>query len=117
MEDEYKKLFLYQKRWAKHWTTYSAHRAHSSTQWMWEPAQETFDFICTLQKDMKQSPYSDKVIELYNFFVKKTQEAESQKELWYTNGYDYYCDCIRYIQTQLKNISSGIPVKIYPIRN
>ncbi|WP_418809740.1 hypothetical protein, partial [Ruthenibacterium lactatiformans] len=78
MEDEYKKLFLYQKRWAKHWTTYSAHRAHSSTQWMREPAQETFDFICTLQKDMKQSPYSDKVIELYNFFVKKTQEAESQ---------------------------------------
>ena len=80
MEDEYKKLFLYQKRWAKHWTTYSAHRAHSSTQWMREPAQETFDFICTLQKDMKQSPYSDKVIELYKFFCKKKLKKLNHKK-------------------------------------
>lgn len=50
LDKEYRKIFLNQKKWAKHWTTRSAHRAHSSTQTMAKPAQKALEYIESIQK-------------------------------------------------------------------
>ena len=107
-EEEYKKIFRNQKRWAKHCTTYSAHRSHSSTQSLIGPAQRTFDYINELDAE-KGVSYLDKINKLISF-MKNEDEQEEHFKIMKTS---FYHGCMQIINKQMKEVMTGIPATIY----
>jgi hypothetical protein len=105
-EKEYSKVFKLLKRWAKHWLTNSAHRAHSSTIGLRVPSENTLDFINLL--DNEKITYKDKVQKLHDFCSEQNKKEQSQKLM----GTGYYLDCLKFIESKVKSIESGEPVSI-----
>jgi hypothetical protein len=66
LDKEYRKVFFNQKRWAKHWTTNSAHRNHSSTQGMTKPAQKAIEYIESIEKLI--IPEKDRLMLLFEYY-------------------------------------------------
>jgi hypothetical protein len=106
IENEYKRAFRFQKRWAKHWTTMSAHRAHSSTQSMRDPAQITYDYIISI--DTKGYTFKEKFELLNKFFLIKNEE-ETKKQ---TSRNGYYREAVGYNDIALRAIENGESVVV-----
>lgn len=100
-EKEYRKAFMFYKRWANHWLTPSAHRAHSSTIGMKEPAQKTLDFINSI--DTKEKSYKEKYEQLNAFYIEQEQIQKNSKYM----GTSYYFDCLQYHKKINDSISEG----------
>ena len=107
-EKEYRKLFMYQKRWAKHWITPSAHRAHSSTMFMIEPAKRTLKIIQKLEND--KVSYFERVNKLIEFFYEMNQKEEQVQNRMY-NG--YYFECYQYLKKETNKVENGEKATIY----
>lgn len=105
-EAEYKKAFMLHKRWAKHWLTNSAHRAHSSTIGMIEPATKTLRFIESI--DNKDISFKTK-FELLDRFLADQENCEKNNKRM---GSDYYFECLQYNEKVINNITMGVPVNI-----
>lgn len=109
-ETEYKKIFQFQKRWAKHWQTYSAHRSHSSTQGMIESAKETLNYIESI--DTKEKTYKTK-LELLDVFFDEQDRIERG-----SRGYDsFYYDAKRFNERSYNSIAKSEPVFIPKLSN
>ena len=106
-ENEYKKAFNFQKRWVKHWTTPSAHRAHSSTDAMKPQAEDALKKIIEINN--LNLSFEEKIINLLDYY-KNCQLEQSLKPIM---GTPFYRNNIQYIETQIKNIENNIPVEIY----
>ena len=98
-EAEYRKLFKFNKRWAKHWTLPNAHRSHSSTTIMKMPAKKTLEFIESI--DVKGVSYKEKVETLLNFYIERETDVSS-----------YYFNLIQNTQSSIQTIEDGQPVYI-----
>ena len=107
-EKEYRKVFLYHKRRAKHWITPSAHRAHSSTISLRDPADKTLKYINDLDAEFEKSS-KEKVDMLMEFYDKESALEHSQKII----GPKYYYDAHREIKRQKNEIESGKEATIY----
>ena len=83
-EVEYRKAFMCHKRWAKHWLTHSAHRAHSSTLGMMEPADKSLKLIELI--DTKDKSYKEKFELLDRFYNEQDRIEKSSKFM----GSGYY---------------------------
>jgi hypothetical protein len=106
LESEYKKLFGLNKRWAKHWLTNTAHRAHSSTLNLIEPAKKTLEFIESI--DHQDGSYECKIKLLNEFYNERNSEEKHSDRM----GSDYYFNCIQYIKRAISDIEKGIPIII-----
>lgn len=109
-EKEYKKLFKFIKKWSKHWTTSTAHRAHSRTQYMTDSAIKTLEYINSI--DTKSIRYQEKVILLKEFLkLKSEQEIENSKQLKrFLN--EFYIDELNFLEKNEKEIKSNIIITI-----
>lgn len=107
-EKEYRKVFFNHKRWAKHWTTPSAHRAHSSTINFIKPAEKTFEFINKLNVESEKH-FMEKVNMLIEFYDKENTLERSQGFI----GSSFYGDAWRAIKKQKKKIESGKEATIF----
>jgi hypothetical protein len=107
-EVEYRKAFKYHRTWAKHWLTNSAHRAHSSTSFMSEPAAKTLKFIDELILN-KNNSYKEKFELLDKFYNEEDHIVRSSKSM----GNSYYFDSLQYNKRVFINIAKGEPVMIY----
>jgi len=105
-EVEYRKAFIYERKWAKHWLTRSAHRAHSSTLCMMEPAAKTLRFIESI--DNKDKSYKEKIELLDRFYDEQDHNERSSKSM----GSSYYFDCLQFNKRVCSNILKGEPVNI-----
>ena len=101
-EKEYRKVFFNHKRWAKHWTTLSAHRAHSSTFSLINPAEKTFEFINKLNAESGKH-FKEKVDMLIEFYDKENVLEGSQALM----GSSFYCDALQAIKKQKSEIERG----------
>ena len=108
-EKEYRKLFLHQKRWAKHWTTSTAHRAHSSTMFMTEPANKTLKTINNIEEKNKLTN-CEKVNLLIEFYIKMNEKEEQVKNRMYNC---YYFDCYQYLKREIQKVERGEKATIY----
>ncbi len=106
VENEYKRAFKFNKRHAKHWTTYSAHRAHSSTTYLLAPAKKIFKFINELEANTLL--YEEKFGLLMDFYCTE-EEKERSKDIMVSS---FYHDCLRYCQRAISDIKDGVPVTI-----
>lgn len=106
-ENEYKKTFNFQKKWAKHLTTPSAHRAHSNTDAMRTQAEEALEKIIDINN--LELSFEKKTIKLLDYY-ENCQQKQSLKPIM---GTPFYQNNIQYIKAQIKNIENEIPVKIY----
>lgn len=107
-EKEYRKIFLYQKRWAKHWITPSAHRAHSSTMFMTEPAKKTLKIIEDLENN-KLTNY-ERINKLKDFLKEMNEKEEQVQNRMYNC---YYFDCYQYLTREIKKVERGDEATIY----
>lgn len=105
-EFEFRKAFMFHRKWAKHWLTYSAHRAHSSTLYMKEPAAKTLKFIEFIDNEDKS--YKEKIELLDKFYNEQVQNEKSSKSM----GSGYYFDCLQFSKRVHCNIGKGEPVTI-----
>lgn len=105
-EVEYRKTFMFHRRWAKHWLTLSAHRAHSSTLNMKEPAVKTLKFIELI--DNKDKSYKEKIELLDRFYDEQDHNEKSSKSM----GSSYYFDGLQFNKRAYSNIVKGEPVNI-----
>lgn len=108
-EKECKKLFLYQRKYAKHWLTPSAHRAHSSTTFMIDPANKTLEKISNLNKNDRLSFY-EKIIVLMKFYIEMDTQEKQVSNRMYNR---YYFECYRYLENEMKKIEKEEEVTIY----
>lgn len=106
-EVEYRKAFKFHRRYAKHWLTSSAHRAHSNTLCMKEPAAKTLEFIELI--DTKDKSYKEKFELLDKFYKEKDLNERRCKSM----GSGYYFQCMQYNKKVFNNIANGEPVIIY----
>ena len=100
-EKEYRKVFNNHKRWAKHWTTSSAHRAHSSTTSLIKPADKTYEFINKLNLESEKS-FKEKVEILIEFYDEENILERSRKLM----GSGYYFNALQAIKAQKGEIES-----------
>lgn len=101
-EVEYRKLFKLQRRWAKHWITTSAHRAHSSTLSMREPGNQSLNFINSINdKNVSFKEKNELLLKFYN--------EQNQKDNCFNS---YYSDCIQLMRRLMKQIESEIPIEV-----
>ncbi len=107
-EKEYRKVFLNHKRWAKHWTTLSAHRAHSSTISLKKPAEKTFKFINNI--DVESGKCSKEKVDILIEFYDKENVLERSQEFM---GSDFYYEAWRAIIRQKSEIESGKEATIF----
>lgn len=105
-EVEYKRAFMFHKRWVKHWLTYSAHRAHSSTLCMMEPAAKIFEFIELINN--KDKTYKEKIELLDRFYNEQDHNEKNSKSM----GSSYYFDCLQFNKKVFSSIVKGEPVNI-----
>lgn len=105
-EVEYGKSFKLHRKWAKHWITNSAHRAHSSTLCMKKPAAKTLEFIELI--DNKEKSYKRK-IELLDKFYNEQDYNEKNCECMES---DYYFQCLQFNEKVFSNVEKGEPVII-----
>lgn len=105
-EKEYKKLFNFEKRWAKHWLTPSAHRAHSSTISLQKPAQKTLDFILAIEQE--QTSYADKVNRLLEFY----HQGDAEERQSHMMGSGYYHDSSSFTQKKKTEIEIGQVIEL-----
>lgn len=105
-EKEYKKLFKHQKRWAKHWTTATAHRGHSSTIGMTEPANKTKEFIGILEEE--DTTYKSRNEELLRFYIEEQDKEKKEHFL----GIDYYFECIKFMKKLIFEIENGNEISV-----
>lgn len=109
-EIEYKEIFQFQKRWAKHWLTYSSHRAHSSTQGMIEPAKKTVAYIESIE--FKEKTYRIK-LELLDFFFDEQDHIERSSHSYNS----FYYEAKRFDERAYNSIANGEPVLIPKLSN
>ena len=109
-EKEYKKVFASNKKWAKHLTTYSAHRDHSSTQGMIEPAQKTLDFINSI--DYGHVTYKEKCEIIRNFIMEMDNKEKNPKDRM---GTSFYSNLLSYNEKQIKGIERGDSVEVLKV--
>lgn len=102
-EVEYRKVFMSHKKWVKHWLTNSAHRAHSSTLCMMEPAAKTLKFIESI--DNKDRSYKEKIELLDKFYNEQDQNEKSSKSI----GSGFYFERLQYNKKVICNILKGEP--------
>ncbi len=107
-EKEYRKIFMYQKRWAKHWTTSTAHRAHSSTGFMTEAAYKTLEAINEIET--KEVCNYEKLCKLMGFYIKKNEEEEKVNNRMYNC---YYFNCCQYLKREMNKVEHGNKATIY----
>lgn len=107
-ENEYQKVIRNHKRWAKHWTTASAHRSHSSTINMIAPAEKALDFIKSLI-DNPQIDYSKKTTMLIEFYDNENSLERSQGFM----GSGFYFDAAQVIKKQKEEIENGKEATIF----
>lgn len=107
-EKECRKVFFNHKRWAKHWTTPSAHRAHSSTISLIKPAEKTFEFINKLNVESGKR-FKEKMDMLIEFYDKENALEGSQAFM----GSSFYCDALQAIKKQKNEIESGKRATIF----
>lgn len=105
-EVEYRKAFMFHRRWAKHWLINSAYRAHSSTLCMKEPAAKTMKFIESI--DNKHKSYKEKIESLGRFYNEQDHNEKSSTSM----GSGYYFDCLQFNKRVFSNIAKGDPVTI-----
>lgn len=108
-EKEYRKLFMHQKRWAKHWITPTAHRAHSSTMFMTEPAYKSLETINSIEEHNKLTNY-EKVNMLIEFYKEMNEKEEQVKNRMYNC---YYFDCYQYLKKEIQKVEKGEQATIY----
>ena len=108
-EKEYRKLFMYQKRWAKHWITATAHRAHSSTMFMTEPAKKTLEKINRIEENKKITNY-EKINLLIEFYRKMDEKEKQVKNRMYNH---YYFDAYQYLKRENQKVERGEEATIY----
>jgi hypothetical protein len=109
-ETQYRKVFLFQKRLAKHWQTHSAHRAHSSTQGMIEPAKRTLAYIELI--DTEERTYKIKLELLDAFFDEQDSIGRGS-----CNYVSYYSDAKSINKRSYNSINNGEPVFIPKLSN
>lgn len=107
-EKEYRKVFLYHKRRAKHWITPSAHRAHSSTISSIKPAEKSLEFINKLNEDSGKC-FKEKVDTLIEFYDKENA-LELSNEIM---GSRFYYGACKEIKRQKNEIESGKEATIH----
>lgn len=83
LDKEYRKIFFNQKRWVKHWTTHSAHRAHSNTLHMMTHAEKALEYILEIEK-MKITE-KERVNLLLNYYKSNKNDVCDTSN----NGLDY----------------------------
>jgi len=98
-ENEYKKLFKYQKRLARHWFSPSTHRSRSGEIGFRRPAKESFDYINELEAE--KMSYKERT-ELLLKFYKKNRKGNS----------GYYDPILYGFEGELKSIQNGNTVWI-----
>ena len=105
-EAEYRKVFKLNKRWAKHWLTNTAHRAHSNTLSLIEPAEKSLAFIESI--NIQRMSYEDKITLLNEFYREKDNDEKRSGRM--SSG--YYANCMQYIKKAINSIEKESPVII-----
>lgn len=105
---EYHKLWLYEKRYAKHWISPSAHRSHSSTTFMIKPAKLTLDKIDELNEQKLTD--EEKLNLLIVFYEKQNHKELNSNDQRFPNS--YYMDALQYLNREIKKIKQGEEVYI-----
>ena len=67
-DKKFRKLFLYKKRCAKHWSNYNCHKAQN-THFMLEPSQKTYNKVLEIEKLKTKNNY-----EMLNKYQRKYKE-------------------------------------------
>lgn len=98
---EFKRLLMHQKKWAKHWLTPTAHRAHSSTCGLHGPAQLTLDFICSMENDANSDEF--KIRKLLEFYETSEKVARSNRMM----GFGFYHDAASFVRANIIEIEAG----------
>ena len=101
IEKEYRRIFLQQKKCAKHWLTPSAHRSQSSTIGMMGPARKTLQYIESLE--VKKISNKEKLNSLQTFYEEQNQLENKQSRM----GSDYYFNCIRYCKSEVEKAEAS----------
>lgn len=101
-EKKYRRLFLFEKRWAKHWGNYNIHRAQN-THFMIEPAKIAYEEI-TIIDEIKELSNKEKINELLNFY-KEMDNKEKMVEGRMMNH--YYFDSLQRLQKQIEKVEKG----------
>lgn len=107
-EKEYRKVFLNHKRWAKHWTTPSAHRAHTSTISLTEPAEKTLKYINNI--DVESGKCSKEKVDMLIEFYDNENVLERSREFMRSG---FYYEAWREINRQKSEIESGKEATIF----
>ncbi|PFP29429.1 hypothetical protein COJ96_11030 [Bacillus sp. AFS073361] len=106
-EKEYKNAFYFLKRWSKSPLTPSYTRGYSAGLADKEPAQKTYDYIMSLDRDTSIS-HQEKLNLLYKF-LEKTDAEESKKAAVMTTS--FYRNIQSHIKREISNVEKGVPAQ------
>lgn len=110
-DKKFRKLFLYEKRWAKHWANYNCHKAQN-THFMMEPAQKTYNKILEIENLKINNNYE--MLNILLEYFRDMNDIEEKVEGRLMNH--YYWDCIQYLERNISRVFNGEEIIINKIK-
>lgn len=110
-DKKFRKLFLYEKRLAKHWANYNCHKAQN-THFMLEPAQKTYNKIMEIEKINTNDNYE--MLNILLEFFRDMNVVEEKVEGRCMNH--YYFDRIQSLKSNIDKVFNGENIIINRIR-
>jgi hypothetical protein len=105
-EKKYRKVFYFLKKWSESPLTPSYTNGYSRGRADREPAQKTYDYILSLDRDTSIS-FEEKLKSLYTF-LEKTDEEERKRPLI---GTGFYRNIQSHLKSEISNVEKGLPVR------